>query len=281
MPTKKTAKKEEYPVIKGYKAFNRDMTCNGFQYEEGKEFEIKEAIQICQTGFHFCKDPLDCLTYYDITTSEFHEVESLGETQEHSDDSKVVTSRIRIGAKLDLSAFIKASFGFIWNRATVSKSGNATSGYRANSATSGDGANSATSGDGANSATSGDDANSATSGYGAHSATSGNDAHSATSGNYAHSATSGYRANSATSGYGAHSATSLENAIACSVGRKAKAKGAVGSWIVLAEWYEGKEFTDAYPVGVTGVKVDGKKVKADTWYKLVGGEFVETDDSNE
>ena len=105
---------------------------------------------------------------------------------------------------------------------------------------------------------------------------------SATSGDDAHSATSGNRANSATSGYGAHSATSgVDNAIACSVGRKAKAKASLGCFIVLAEWYEGEKFTDARPLGVYSKKVDGKKIKADQWYKIVDGKFIETDDSND
>jgi hypothetical protein len=105
---------------------------------------------------------------------------------------------------------------------------------------------------------------------------------SATSGNYANSATSGNRANSATSGYGAHSATSgVDNAIACAVGRKAKAKASKGCFIVLAEWYEGENWTDARPIAVKSAKVDGKKIKADQWYKLVAGKFVETDGSNE
>jgi hypothetical protein len=55
----------------------------------------------------------------------------------------------------------------------------------------------------------------------------------------------------------------------------------MGCFLVLAEWKEGEQFTDAKPIGVISAKVDGKKVKADTWYKAVGGKFVETDDSNE
>ena len=115
-----------------------------------------------------------------------------------------------------------------------------------------------------NSATSGDYAHSATSGDYAHSATSGNRANSATSGDYAHSATSGDGANSATSGYGAHSATSGDDAIACSVGRKASAKASLGCWIVLAEWHEGEKFTDAKPIAIKAMQVDGKKIKEDT-----------------
>ena len=45
-------------VIKSYKGFNKDMTCRGFQFEEGKEYETEEAIA-CEKGFHACEYPLD------------------------------------------------------------------------------------------------------------------------------------------------------------------------------------------------------------------------------
>ena len=191
-----------------------------------------------------------------------------------------------IKVNFDIPFVARASFEWIKNNINSSAtSGNdahsATSGEYAHSATSGEYANSATSGEYAHSATSGNRAHSATSGEYAHSATSGNDAHSATSGEYAHSATSGNRANSATSGYGAHSATSGNDAIACAINRKAKAKASLGCWIVLAEWEEGEKYTDAKPIAIKSAKVDGKKIKADQWYKLEGGKFVETDDSNE
>jgi hypothetical protein len=49
----------------------------------------------------------------------------------------------------------------------------------------------------------------------------------------------------------------------------------------LAEWYEGEKWEDARPIAVKSAKVDGKKIKADQWYKLVSGKFIETDNSNE
>ena len=261
----------------GYKAFNGGLKCRDFQYEIGKDYKLDGEIGICSNGFHFCKNPLDILTYYPLLQNnkltEFGIIEAFGKVQD--DENKSVTDGIRITAKLDLPALVKASVDFIWNKASkksIFKNTSATSGEYAHSATSGYGAHSATSGHGAHSATSGNDA---------HSATSGNDAHSATSGEYAHSATSGNRANSATSGYGAHSATSTSDAIACSIGRKAKAKASLGSWIVIAEWKEGYNFEDAKPLCVLSAKVDDKKIKADQWYKVVDKKFVETDDSNE
>jgi len=178
----------------------------------------------------------------------------------------------KIKINFELPSFIKLSFERLVKKIKATKGSNATSGNYAPSATSGYGAPSATSGDRAPSATSGD--------Y-APSATSGDYAPSATSGYGAHSATSGDRAPSATSGYGAHSATSGDDGIAVAIGRKAKAKASLECFIVLAEWHEGQKFTDAKPLTVVSARVDGKKIKANQWYKLVDGKFVETDDSNE
>lgn len=55
----------------------------------------------------------------------------------------------------------------------------------------------------------------------------------------------------------------------------ASAKGSLGCWIVLAEWKEGETYTDAKPLGVISAKIDGKKIKPDTWYKAKNGKFVE------
>ena len=300
--------KKKYDVIVGYKGFDKDWKCQGMQYAPEKTFTHKGMVSLCSSGLHFCENPFDILIYYPLIGSKFAQVEASGATDETSEDSKRVARELHVKTELSLDGFIKAGFKFIydsvdWKKAKDSTSAtsgeyahSATSGNRAHSATSGNGAHSATSGEYAHSATSGEyahsatsgnDAHSATSGYGAHSATSGeyansatsgNDANSATSGEYAHSATSGNRANSATSGYGAHSATSGNDAIACSVGRKASAKGSKGCWIVLAEWQEGDNFEDAKPADVKAVKVDGKKIKADTFYKLEDGKFVEVEE---
>lgn len=73
-------------VIKSYKGFNKDMTCRGFQYEEGKEYE-EETADACHSGFHACEYPLDCLGYYSPNESVYHEVEQNGEFDRGEDDS--------------------------------------------------------------------------------------------------------------------------------------------------------------------------------------------------
>ena len=63
--------------MKAYKGFNKDMTCRGFQYEEGKTYELPEGeeAKLCETGFHACENPVMCLSYYDASKSVYHEVE--------------------------------------------------------------------------------------------------------------------------------------------------------------------------------------------------------------
>ena len=110
------------------------------------------------------------------------------------------------------------------------------------------------------------------------SATSGYGANSATSGRYANSATSGDRANSATSGYGANSATSGEGCISAALNANGKAKASLGSFIVLAEYVDDNKGYELWkPIDVKAFKVDGKKIKADTYYKLVDGKAKETE----
>lgn len=51
-------------LLVGVKGFNYDWTCRGLQYEVGKTYTQDELPRVCQAGFHFCADPMDCLTYY-------------------------------------------------------------------------------------------------------------------------------------------------------------------------------------------------------------------------
>ena len=215
--------------MKAYKGFNRDMTCRGFQYKEGAEYEEKEA-QLCHSGFHACEVPMDCFNYYSPSKSVYHEVDLEDICSEReSTDTKVCAKRIKIGARFSLSGLVKATIEYVQTKVT------------------------------------------ATTGDGAHSATTGDRAHSATTGNWAHSATTGYGAHSATTGYGAHSATTGANSIAAALGIAGKAKGAIGCWIVLAEYAhtpQGLMLTN-----VKCAKVDGSNILADTWYHLCNGKF--------
>ena len=103
--------------IKAFKGFMPDMTCRGFQYEEGNEYETDRA-KLCEAGFHACEHPLDCFGYYEPGVgSVYHEVELDGEVdREGANDSKVAATKIKVGARLDIAGMVKAAVDFVMSR---------------------------------------------------------------------------------------------------------------------------------------------------------------------
>ena len=57
--------------MKGYKVFNPDWTCRGFQYEVGKTYEENVTPECCERGFHFCLKASDCFNYYSYRNYEY------------------------------------------------------------------------------------------------------------------------------------------------------------------------------------------------------------------
>ena len=55
--------------MKGYKAYNKGLICRGKQYKENTVFTEKQA-NICKNGMHFCKEPLDVLSYYSLVNEK-------------------------------------------------------------------------------------------------------------------------------------------------------------------------------------------------------------------
>ena len=299
-------------VVKSYKGFNKDMTCRGFQYKEGKEYEISKAV-VCNEGFHACEHPLDCLGYYPPNTSVYHEVEQTGEFSSDSGnrDSKIASTKIKIGAKLSITGLVQAAIDFTKSKTVTTQDVTGTcgassaTGYKgassatgicgASSATGNRGASSATGNYGASSATGIYGASSATGIYGASSATGNRGVSSATGNRGASSATgtcgassaTGYKgASSATGTCGASSATGYKGAssadhstaVAVAWGYESKAKGCIGAHIVCAEWKYDNLNNDWAFVGAKMSIVDGVKIKADTYYTLRDGEFVEVEE---
>lgn len=66
-----------------------------------------------------------------------------------------------------------------------------------------------------------------------------------------------------------------EDSVIMCAGRDSVAKAKIGSWITLAEWEWDDRKGCLVPVCVKTERVDGIKIKPDTWYKLQDGEFVE------
>ena len=90
---------------------------------------------------------------------------------------------------------------------------------------------------------------------------------------------SGYRSVAVNSGYSSAAETTGEESVSIALGIDGKAKAAKGSWITIAEWKE-IDFK-WHRINVKTVKVDGKRIKANTFYKLVNGKFVEDNSQGE
>ena len=101
--------------MRAFKGFNKDLTCRGYQYEEGKEFHTERA-ECCDTGFHACEYPLDCFGYYDPAHSVFHEVELSGEMDKSGDNTKVCATDIKIGARLSIAGLVKMAIDFTMSK---------------------------------------------------------------------------------------------------------------------------------------------------------------------
>ena len=148
--------------MKAYKGFNKDFTCRGFQFEEGKEYEEEEAV-LCEKGFHACTNPLDVLNYYNDVEGKYCEVE-LDEVSndKKENDSKICGKRIKINAEIGFVGLFKMGIEWLKEQTIFSKndtkeleksSGDdakiGSSGYGAKIGSSGYGAKIGSSGDGA------------------------------------------------------------------------------------------------------------------------------------
>ena len=87
--------------MKGYKVFNKDWTCRGFQYEVGKTYEMKEDPVYCEIGFHFCGKLIDCFGCYDFDSeNKVAEIEALGTIDDNGNKKKYCTNKIKIVREL-------------------------------------------------------------------------------------------------------------------------------------------------------------------------------------
>ena len=252
-------------VITSYKGFDKNMQCRGFQYEVGKEYEMDGEINCCNRGFHACKSPMEVWDYYDMLNSRYAEVEQSGKIDEEENSTKVCSSRIKIKAELKLADII--NIGVEWLKDITSPSK-----VKADGALNDNGDRRKQIG------SSGDYAQIGSSGYSAKIGSSGDSAKIDSSGNYAQIGSSGDYAQIGSSGdYAKIDSTGEDSVIMCA-GNSSIAKAKVGSWITLAEWKWSDEKKRDVPVCVKTEYVDGENIKADTWYQLKNGKFVEVEE---
>ena len=140
--------------MKAYKGFNKDMTCRGFQFEEGKAYH-EDTVVLCDCGFHACLDPLDCFKYYDPCDSVYHEVELDNVSEQRKNDTKVVAKDIKIGSRISIKDIVKASVDFTFSSVKKEKNADCASGNYSRQAASGYSSSQAASGDSSRQAASG------------------------------------------------------------------------------------------------------------------------------
>ena len=204
--------------MKGYKGFDRDLKCRGFQYEIGKTFTHQGEVSLCNSGLHFCENALRVLDFYD-PTQRFAEVEAEDVVTETASDSKRVAKTIHIKDEISLSSLIQCGVKFILDKV--------------------DFANAKESNTGDNSA--------------------------ATNTGYSSAATNTGNSSAATN--------TGKDGTAISIGIEGRASGSIGNFLVLAEWEFKNSVWKRIAMGLA--KVDGKKIKADTFYVLKNGKFIE------
>ena len=237
-------------TIKTYKGFNKDMTCRGFRYEEGKEYEHNGDVKACQSGFHACENPFDVLGFYSPCDDKgnlrrYCEVEQSG-TLDRSEDDKVCSSRLRVVAEIGLNGLIKAGVRFILDKANFKDAKESNTGDCSAATNTGDWS----------------------------AATNTGDCSAATNtGNRSAATNTGNRSAATNTGNWSAATVDGEESIAVVTGYESKAKGALGCWLVLTERDENRHI-----LGVKAVKVDGEAVKPDKWYKLKNGEITECND---
>ena len=285
--------------IIAYKGFDKNLKCRDFQYEVGKEYKMDGDIKCCERGFHACESPLEVFDHYDMLNSRFAEVEQSGEIDKEEDTTKVCSSKIKIKAELNLADIVNLGVEWIKDVTSPSKlkketdlndNGNnsakiGSSGYSAKIGSSGDYAQIGSSGDSAQIGSSGDYAKIGSSGDSAQIGSSGDYAKIGSSGYSAKIGSSGYYAKIGSSGYYAQIGSSGDSAkiestgkhsVVMAAGNNSIAKAKIGSWITLSEWdcINGVWI----PICVKTEQVDGERIKADTFYKLVNGEFKEVEE---
>jgi hypothetical protein len=322
--------------VKGYKGFDKNLSCRGFQYEIGKEYEHKGAVVLCNSGFHLCEHPLDVFTHYAPSESRFCKVEGSGKMSRSDSSTKVAASKIKIVAELSIRDIVEAAVKLVFERTTKKEKSDGDK--SAASVTGDNGAASASGRQCAAVATGDDGAASATGIFGAAVATGDSGAAVVVDGCQGAAVATGYGGAASADGCqcaavatcecGAAVATGFQcaavstddfgaavvdgcqgaavvagdfgaavsdgnhsiavangtNSVAVATGYQAialgsgfdsRAKASMGNWIVLSEWSFDPDISMYKRVNVSTRQVDGEVIKADTYYTLKNGEFVE------
>jgi hypothetical protein len=228
-----TAKEVNMDKI-GYKAFNPGMICRGKQYEENAVFEEPEA-KICNTGMHYCKNPFDVLEHYGFVNDNA-EINEFAEVEALADE-KTDDGRKFCTTKLKIGAKLSI-YNFV--NAFVEFTLKRTNGESA--------------------ATNTGNQSAATN--------TGNQSAATNTGDWSAATNTGDRSAATNTGNWSAATNTGKDGVAVSWGRRGKARGEKGCYLVLAEYDDSNNFVCAKME-----KVDGERIKENTFYTLKNGEF--------
>lgn len=236
-------KKTNEKMIKGYKGFSPGMICRGKQYSENATFE-EEYAKPCVCGIHFCRYPLDVFNFYppadEAGLNEFAEVETLSPVLT-DDNIKFCSKKLYIKKRISLAKLCQAAVNFILANIDKINKDQKSENYSV--------------------------------------ATNTGDGSAATNTGHRSAATNTGDWSAATNtGDCSAAIVSGKKSIAVATGFNGKASGALGCWIACAEW-EIDHNEIPQPIDFKAVYVDGEKIKADTYYMLKNGKFVEVKDA--
>ena len=253
-----------------YKGTDKDMKCQGFQFELGKEY-VEEEAELCVKGFHGCEYPLDVFAHYAPADSRFFVADLDGVTDEEGDDSKRAGTKIKLRAEIGIAGIVKAAVEYTKEKAESSKN---QTGNRSAATNTGDCSAATNTGD-CSAATNTGNYSAATNTGDCSAATNTGDRSAATNTGNRSAATNTGDCSAATNTGDCSAATvDGKESIAIVTGVDSKASGAIGCWLVLTE--RGGWNGNTYPIKeVRAVKVDGETIKPGVFYKLENGEVVE------
>ena len=275
--------------MKCYKGFDKDLKCQGFQYEIGKEYE-GNAADICHKGFHACEYPMDVFGYYNPADSRYCEVD-LDTNEQTEEDSNRVGKKIKIETEIGLSGLIQAGVKFILekvdfksakesntgNRSAATNTGNRSAATNTGdwSAATNTGYRSAATNTGTQSAATntGDWSAATNTGDWSAATNTGNQSAATNTGDWSAATNTGNQSAATNTGDWSAATVGGAESIAVVTGYGSKAKGAVGCWLVLTERDE-----KMHILGVQAVCVDGETIKADTFYMLENGAITEVNE---
>ena len=268
--------------MKGYKGFYPGLICepdneHKKQYAENTVYE-EEKAECCKSGMHFCKYPFDVFGNYPPVTdkgvSEYAEVEALDKPVTN-DEEKYCSKKLKIGAKIGIPALVQASVEYIKSNIIETKKESNT-GYCSAATNTGDQSVATNTGDQSVATNTGYCSAATNTGDCSAATNTGNCSAATNTGNWSAATNTGDW--SAATNTGNWSAASVEgkDSIALAFGIESKAKGALGCYIVLAEWTENDDGERELKT-VKCHKVDGKTIKPDTWYTLKNGKFMEVE----